>query len=94
MAQQWSEMCIFDHGQPTPNLSPEFGDGIGQNLFLSTGSNKTRPSVEGVVNAWFNEIRYYTYETGECQEGKPCGHYTQVSGIIISVIEIATKQLA
>ncbi|XP_071785877.1 uncharacterized protein [Asterias amurensis] len=80
MAQQWSDMCIFDHGQPTPNLSPDFAiNKIGQNLFLSTSGQGRRPNAEGIVNAWFNEIRYYSYETGSCQDGKKCGHYTQIA---------------
>lgn len=31
-----------------------------------------------VVQAWYDEIKFYDYETNSCQEGEMCGHFTQV----------------
>ena len=33
---------------------------------------------KAVVQAWYDEIKYYDYETNSCQEGEMCGHFTQV----------------
>ncbi|CAA6668225.1 unnamed protein product [Spirodela intermedia] len=30
------------------------------------------------VQSWVNEEQYYDYDSNSCQEGKVCGHYTQV----------------
>ncbi|XP_022106656.1 multiple epidermal growth factor-like domains protein 11 [Acanthaster planci] len=76
MAQAWSAECIWEHGQPTPNISPFTR--LGQNLYLITGYGN-RPSGKAVSTAWYNEIRHYTFETGACESGKACGHYTQLA---------------
>ncbi|XP_022108764.1 uncharacterized protein LOC110989015 [Acanthaster planci] len=76
MAQQWSDMCIWDHGQPT-NISPF--SSIGQNLYITSGGTPTRRiNGTGPVQAWYDEDQYYTYESNSCQTNKVCGHYTQV----------------
>ena len=76
MAQQWSDMCIWDHGQPT-NISPF--SSIGQNLYITSGGTPTkRVAGEVPVQAWFNEDQYYTFDNNTCQTNKVCGHYTQV----------------
>ena len=31
-----------------------------------------------VVQAWYDEVQWYDYETNSCEEGQMCGHYTQV----------------
>ena len=72
MAQQWSETCYFGHGQPD-NISPF--SSLGQNLWLGTAGN-TPPDGTGAVQAWYNEVQYYDYNTTECSY--VCGHYTQV----------------
>ncbi|CAH1779957.1 unnamed protein product, partial [Owenia fusiformis] len=73
MAQEWAEKCTWEHGNPERNPKPY--SSIGQNLWAGTGS----PSVNGAVNSWDNERRYYTFDTRACQSGKVCGHYTQVA---------------
>ena len=56
------------------------GNVVGQNAFMITGVTVDTPlSVSGVVNSWYNEIRWFNYQTNECEAGKVCGHYTQVS---------------
>lgn len=49
----------------------------------STG-NKTRSNSlqkvkeEAVVQAWYDEVKWYDYETNSCEKGQMCGHFTQV----------------
>ena len=31
-----------------------------------------------VVQAWYDEVQWYDYETDSCEKGQMCGHYTQV----------------
>ena len=31
-----------------------------------------------VVQSWYDEVKWYNYDTNSCQNGKICGHYTQV----------------
>lgn len=62
--------CAFSHsGEP----------GVGENLFVGTGSSWTE---ENAVNAWADEVRYMNYPknaaTVSCQAGEQCGHYTQM----------------
>jgi len=46
--------------------------------------NKTRSSTlqkvkeQDVVQAWYDEVKWYDYESNSCVEGEMCGHYTQV----------------
>ncbi|XP_022106668.1 cysteine-rich secretory protein LCCL domain-containing 2-like [Acanthaster planci] len=74
MAQAWSAKCIWDHGQPTPNISPFTS--LGQNMYLITGYGN-RPSGRAVSTFWYNENRHYTFETDACS-GVTCDHYTQL----------------
>ena len=53
---------------------------MGQNAFMVTGLKEDTPmSVPSVVKAWYNEIRWFDYQTNQCEPGKVCGHYTQVT---------------
>jgi len=46
--------------------------------------NKTRSSSlqkvkeQDVVQAWYDEVKWYDYETNSCEKGQMCGHFTQV----------------
>ncbi|KAJ8042198.1 GLIPR1-like protein 1 [Holothuria leucospilota] len=73
MAQDWSDGCVFEHGNPT-NISPF--SSVGQNLWLGTGSESAPPDGTGPTQSWYNEVQYYTFDTTECSS--VCGHYTQV----------------
>ncbi|XP_071785926.1 uncharacterized protein [Asterias amurensis] len=76
MAQQWSDTCTWDHGQPE-NISPF--SSLGQNLYISGyGSQSNRVDGGGAVQAWYDEDQFYTYDTNACQTNQVCGHYTQV----------------
>ncbi|XP_030828317.1 uncharacterized protein LOC589695 [Strongylocentrotus purpuratus] len=70
MAQDWSDECLWEHGNPT-NISPF--SSVGQNLWLGTGS---QPDGVGPTQSWYNEDQYYDYDTHSCSD--VCGHYTQV----------------
>ncbi|XP_071492386.1 uncharacterized protein [Diadema antillarum] len=72
MAQQWSEECLWEHGNPD-NISPY--SSVGQNLWLGTTSS---PSGASATQSWYNEVHDYDYDTNSCDDGKVCGHYTQV----------------
>nr|XP_054748344.1 uncharacterized protein LOC129253930 isoform X1 [Lytechinus pictus] len=70
MAQDWSDECLWEHGNPT-NISPF--SSVGQNLWLGTGS---QPDGVGPTQAWYDEDQYYDYDDHSCSH--VCGHYTQV----------------
>ncbi|XP_077983151.1 glioma pathogenesis-related protein 1-like [Glandiceps talaboti] len=74
MAQDWSDGCLWAHGNPT-NISPY--SNVGQNLWMVGGvSSSYSVNPEGPVDAWYNEVNYYTYDDNSCTN--VCGHYTQV----------------
>ncbi|XP_033625748.1 uncharacterized protein LOC117288979 [Asterias rubens] len=76
-AQQYSDMCIWAHGFPDVNITPF--NPVGQNLWLvGPVSESYRPNGAAVTQSWFNEDRFYDYETHACEPGRMCGHYTQV----------------
>eukprot|EP00118_Oscarella_pearsei_P001580 m.7826 g.7826 ORF g.7826 m.7826 type:complete len:273 (+) comp19743_c0_seq1:711-1529(+) len=71
-AQKWAENCVFEHSPREPGTRP-----TGENLayFFPTGLP--------VVNAsqlWAGEKAHYTYDGRQqhCEQGKVCGHYTQM----------------
>lgn len=69
-AQKWVEECKFEHSSDRDKL-----DGynyVGENLYA--GTHEFDPA--DVVQAWYDEITFYDYETRRCTD--VCGHYTQV----------------
>ena len=65
----------------------------GENLFWASpytiirtdaDNNKTRTASlqnitdKQVVQSWYEEVKWYDYATNTCQQGKMCGHYTQL----------------
>ncbi|XP_066559173.1 peptidase inhibitor 16 [Amia ocellicauda] len=66
IAAQYATKCIWDH-------NPALKD-IGENLYLRNSSL----DVGMAMDKWFLEHQDYTYDTGHCQPGKMCGHYTQL----------------
>ncbi|KAM8820092.1 GLIPR1-like protein 1 [Eudromia elegans] len=74
-ARAWANKCRFEHNihlkkkyQCHPNFTV-----VGENIWLGSHQIFT---VRGAIGAWYNEVRFYTFETNKCT--KICGHYTQV----------------
>ena len=61
------------------------GNHVGQNSYMIIGVKEDKQlSMASVVKAWYDEIQWYNYEHNTCENGKVCGHYTQVSTVFIS----------
>ncbi|MGB5964263.1 MAG: CAP domain-containing protein [Sulfurimonadaceae bacterium] len=41
-------------------------------------SKRKKVNEQEVVQAWYDEVQWYDYETNSCEKGQMCGHYTQV----------------
>ncbi len=73
-AQKWADNlqkqgCVMKH---SPSSQRE---GYGENIAWSKGYYMT-PSH--ATNMWGGEKKHYNYRTNKCQNGKVCGHYTQM----------------
>lgn len=77
MAQDYSENCAFSHNskRSTEAAAKGYGKSVGENLFLTTSKDV---KVAAVVESWFSENKNYHLSGNSCDEGKMCGHYTQV----------------
>lgn len=69
-AQEWADQCRWKHGL-TEMCD---GTGIGQNMYMTTGSLDVNSAIQG----WYNEKSDYNYNANSCPQGVMCGHYTQV----------------
>ncbi len=74
MAQEWSDKCVFAHGQPDGIKKP-FAH-VGQNLYVTTGSESQPPDAQKVSKYWHDEVKNFNFEDDTCTG--TCGHYTQV----------------
>lgn len=54
---------------------PEYEFKLGENIYWGSGSTWTPMDA---VSAWAGEEKYYSYASNSCQDGKQCGHYTQI----------------
>jgi len=88
-AQKWAKK-LHDDGC---KMAHSHGD-TGENLFWASAYSSAaardergawiwhrsvqRVDEREVVQAWYDEVQWYDYEKNSCQEGKVCGHYTQV----------------
>ena len=79
MAQNWTDSCIYDHGQAI-NSSTLGQLDMGQNLYAKGGSGINLTSA---TLAWFSEKTNYAFDTMTCLKSQMCGHYTQVEFIFI-----------
>lgn len=65
----------------------------GENLYwaspyitIRTDANNTKTRTNSlqnitdkqVVQAWYDEVKWYNYDTNSCRTGQMCGHYTQL----------------
>lgn len=79
IAATWAAKCIdneapaglIDHN---PGRRGDYPDSVGENIYASSGS----ASGPAAVESWMGEGADYDEATGNCAEGKVCGHYTQV----------------
>jgi len=76
LGQQWSERCVFEHGQPQHDVNSIGYKDIGQNIYAHTTPTF---DVKQAVQAWYDEKPDYNYDSLTCKPGKICGHYTAVS---------------
>jgi len=75
LAQALASTCTWGHGM----LNDCSGNGMGQNLFLVSGSRTNPPlNMTAAILAWNNERIDYNFAAGACNSGKVCGHWTQV----------------
>jgi len=71
-AQQWANhlkehnSCHMDHRKPNK---------YGENIAWFSGR---RANPHDVVKMWYEENRYYDYNSNHCSNGHSCGHYTQL----------------
>jgi pathogenesis-related protein 1 len=63
IATNYAANCVWEHSMV---------DGLGENLYASTGQMELAPAVQ----AWADEDAMYDYETNTCSG--VCGHYTQI----------------
>ena len=80
-AQQYADQCDFAHSTNTyrREVSGQTQwSWIGENIYLTTQMNPD-DIVNMATNSWKEEKAYYDFNTRTCQQGKVCGHYTQVS---------------
>ncbi|NIQ93556.1 MAG: hypothetical protein GWN87_04640, partial [Desulfuromonadales bacterium] len=70
-AQEWADTL------QSQGCSPEHReqDLYGENIAWASG---VRLTPERVVAMWGEEREFYDYGSNSCEEGKVCGHYTQV----------------
>ena len=72
LASKWVNRCEFKH--PNTTEFPEY-KGLGQNLAMISGSQR---NVTALAAGWHKEYAYYHFSNNSCDDGKLCGHYTQV----------------
>ena len=75
-AEEHSRKCQFSHssGGSTSKFSS-----LGENIYITSqvGISNEKVGVPG-IKAWYDEYVDYDYNSNSCNQGKVCGHYTQV----------------
>jgi len=61
------------------NQAPSFST-VGENLTISSGRGN---DYQFLFQLWHDERHNYTYNTGSCDTGAVCGHYTQVVNTLL-----------
>jgi uncharacterized protein YkwD len=67
VAQAFADTCPSEHS------SRDGRKGMGENLAWGSSID-----AEGAAGLWVDESRFYDMEDNSCEQGKVCGHYTQV----------------
>ena len=75
-AEEHSRKCQFSHSSGGSTSKFSF---LGENLYMTSqlGISNEKVGVPG-IKAWYDEYVDYDYDTNSCNQGKVCGHYTQV----------------
>jgi pathogenesis-related protein 1 len=74
-AQDWATCDNYNIHRATRGKNYK---GMGENLFVKSGSSDPNDAIQGAILAWWNERNNYNYEADECTQDRVCGHYTQV----------------
>ena len=96
VAQTWADQCRVDPLQHNPDRSSQSSsfNYVGENIGFSTNLNE--PSTE-IVRRWYDEVQDYTFGPvgGSNVCSAVCGHYTQVSAIVIlfTIITLAGSSM-
>lgn len=69
-AQQWANTLA-----QTNRFEHRANSRYGENLAEASGQHLTS---EAVVKMWGNEVNYYDYRSNSCEQGRMCGHFTQL----------------
>jgi pathogenesis-related protein 1 len=87
VAEDWaihlanSNGCKMMHRPKQGKDSRHFGENIywASATMWSDGKREVQEiSPDAVVDSWVSEVEEYDYSRNRCQNGKVCGHYTQV----------------
>ena len=91
-AQQYADGCRFAHSSSADRMGLVDGfSWIGENLYVTSALNP-ESVVDAAIQAWYNEISDYDYDSNTCAPGKVCGHYTQVRyGVCLSLVIIMNE---
>jgi len=77
-AQQYADGCRFAHSSSADRMGLVDGfSWVGENLYVTSALNP-EAVVDAAIQAWYNEISDYDYDSNTCEPGRACGHYTQV----------------
>nr|CDS27338.1 venom allergen (val) protein [Hymenolepis microstoma] len=70
MAQKHASLCGYGHNTYGERQTKKF-EWVGQNYAAYS-------SLEEDMEKWFNEHKYYHYDSNTCDTDEACGHYTQL----------------
>ncbi|XP_039250502.2 cysteine-rich secretory protein 3-like isoform X2 [Styela clava] len=73
IAEEHSKKCNFDHNKNRKHSRWSVGENIYATSGKMTGSDTTK-----AIQAWYDELKYFSHGSRTCQPGMTCGHYTQV----------------
>ncbi len=89
IAQSHADLCVFRHnGERLSQQSVATFTSVGENLYAGS---RNPISYEAAVQAWYDEVVDFAYDTRACRPGKQCGHYTQVSIIECSAVNFSME---
>ena len=87
-AEKYALKCSTLHSddEERAEAAPSFNS-VGENIFAAGGTTLMIDYTSYIVGTWGEEKAYYDYNLNSCQPGKMCGHYTQVSIKISSLLQ-------